>query len=95
MELKPDILNFATGKISGIRRLAPDVCLMGSVDHARTMLYGTKLDVYKEAKSCLREGGPRAFILSTGCEIPFNAPLPLDNIRTLYEVVCKGWPTDE
>ena len=66
---------------------------MGSVDHARTMLYGTKLDVYKEAKSWLREGGPRGFILSTGCEIPFNAPL--DNIRTLYEVVCEGWPTDE
>jgi len=52
LELKPDILNFAAGEISDIRRLAPHVCLMGSVDHARTMLYDTKLDVYKEAKSC-------------------------------------------
>jgi uroporphyrinogen-III decarboxylase len=41
------------------------------------MLNGTYDDVYKEAMNCLessknREGG---FILSTGCEVPFDAPI--------------------
>ena len=89
LELKPEILNFAVGNISDIKRRAPDVCLMGNVDHVNTMLNGTELDIYKEAKSCLKEGGPEGFILSTGCEIPFDAPL--DNIRILYKVACEGW----
>jgi len=90
IELNPDILNFGSGDILTIKKQAPNLCLMGKVDHAHTVFYGTKYDVYKDAKRCLREGGPHGFILSTGCEIPFNAPL--DNIRALAEVVKEGWP---
>jgi uroporphyrinogen decarboxylase len=89
LELKPDILNLAVDSISKIRERVPDICLMGSVDHANTMFNGAKSDVYKEAKSCLKEGGPKGFILSTECEIPFSAPI--ENIKTLYDVACEGW----
>lgn len=89
LELKPDILNLSIDNISEIRKRVPDICLMGGVDHANTMLNCTRSDVYEEAKSCLKEGGPKGFILSTECEIPFSAPL--ENIRTLYDVACKGW----
>ena len=64
-----------------------DVCLMGNVNHANTMLNGTYDDVYKEAMNCLessknREGG---FILSTGCEVPFDAPI--ENMIALRDAV--------
>jgi uroporphyrinogen decarboxylase len=89
LELEPDILNLSIDNLSEIRKLVPDICVMGSVDHANTMLNGTQSDVSEEAKSCLKEGGKKGFILSTECEIPFSAPL--ENIRTLYDVARKGW----
>jgi uroporphyrinogen decarboxylase len=54
-----------------------NACLMGNVDHANTMLKGTYNDAYREAINCLESSRKRdaGFILSTGCEVPFNAPI--------------------
>ncbi len=62
------------------------VCIVGNVDPVDTMKYGTKEDIIKEAKECLRKGydSPKGFVLSTGCQIPVDSPM--ENIQTLMDV---------
>lgn len=89
LDLKPDVLNIAVDNTAMLRTRARDVCIMGNVNQNYAMLSGSKTDVYREARSCIKEGGPRGFILSTNCEIPFNAPL--DSIKALHDVASAGW----
>tara|TARA_B100000315_G_C14583067_1_gene591524 strand:+ start:41 stop:1135 length:1095 start_codon:yes stop_codon:yes gene_type:complete len=64
-----------------------DVCLMGNVDHANNMFNGTYKDTYNEAMNCIRSSRDRegGFILSTGCEIPFDTPIK--NMLALKDAV--------
>lgn len=53
------------------------------------MLRGTYQDVFKEATDCLRSNAKRkgGFILSTGCEVPFDAPP--ENMRALFDAAVQ------
>lgn len=51
-------------------------CLLGNVKPAESMLKGTPESIMAEVKEIIEAAGdsPRGFIVSTGCETPFNAP---------------------
>ncbi|MCS7120008.1 MAG: uroporphyrinogen decarboxylase family protein [Nitrososphaerota archaeon] len=67
-----------------IRRVPEDVVIMGNISPTVTMTYGRPEDVRREVLELLGEMEPyQNFILSTGCDLPQNAPL--ENIETLFE----------
>jgi uroporphyrinogen-III decarboxylase len=57
------------------------VAWIGNVDHTRILLQGSPEQVHREARACIDSAHGAPFVLSTGCEIPYTAPL--DNIRAL------------
>ena len=52
--------------------LGDHMCIMGDVPAALTSL-GTPDEVYNYSTKLITEIGPQGFILSSGCDIPFNA----------------------
>jgi uroporphyrinogen decarboxylase len=48
------------------------------------MLYGSTEDVRRACEDCIRKGGERGFILSSGCEIPKKTPP--ENIQVMVKV---------
>lgn len=74
-----DVVSFATQDIAKALGPAnanqPPKAGIGVLDHAELLLRGTSQQVYDEATRCLQRAGSRSFALSTGCEIPFKAPL--------------------
>ena len=72
------------------------IARIGNVDHTRIVLRGTADEVYREARACIESARPAAgdtspapFVLSTGCEIPFKAPV--ENIRALARATAAGF----
>lgn len=51
-------------------------CLLGNVKPAETLLKGTPSSVMAEVKNIIECAGdsPKGLIVSSGCEVPFNAP---------------------
>ncbi len=73
-----DAVSFATPDIAGA--IEPGCTHrglggIGMVDHRDLMLKGSATQVYEAALACITQAGNRPFILSTGCEIPFKAPV--------------------
>ena len=62
---------------------------IGNVDHTRVMLGAKPEQVYREARACIDSARSARFVLSTGCEIPFKAPL--ENIRALARAARDGF----
>lgn len=68
---------------------------IGNVDHTRIVLGATADQVYAEARACIEsaraaDGATAApFVLSTGCEIPFKAPV--ENIKALARAARAGF----
>ena len=62
---------------------------IGNVDHSQLVLNGTCEDVFGAARAVIEraQGGP--FCLSTGCEIPFKAPI--ENIQALSKAAWAGF----
>ena len=57
-------------------RLPSNLVLMGNLDPRRVIQRGTPEDVRWEVRRLLRHmGGVRNFILSTGCDVPPDAPM--------------------
>jgi uroporphyrinogen decarboxylase len=67
---------------SGIARI-------GNVDHTRIILNARPDEVFREARACIESAGSSRFVLSTGCEIPFKAPI--ENIRALARAAQAGY----
>jgi len=64
------------------KRVGNRVCIQGNVDPSKVMLLGTPDDVYRASERCIREGSKGGgFILSTGCEVPLNAPV--ENVKAM------------
>lgn len=57
------------------------ICIMGNVDPVNIMAKGTSDQIYAAVRECLDKAAdsPKGFVLSTGCQIPINAPI--DNIQ--------------
>lgn len=73
-------LNFAKGICSKY-----GVSLGGNIKLTVTMLFGTPTDNINDAKNCLEIGGTKGYILSPGCDMPFNTPI--ENVEAVASVV--------
>jgi len=65
------------------------IALIGNVDQTQIVLNGTPDEVFRESRASIESarGGP--YCLSTGCEIPFKAPL--ENIQALARAARAGF----
>lgn len=61
---------------------------IGNVDHTKVLLRASPGEVFREARACIESAQSANFVLSTGCEIPFKAPL--ENIQALARAVRAG-----
>lgn len=72
-------------------RYAKEICskygvsLGGNIRLTVTMLFGTPLDNIREAENLMQIGGKKGYILSPGCDIPFNTPP--ENIKAIASAV--------
>jgi len=66
-------------------KVGKQVCIMGNVRPAETLLGGTPEAVRREAEKCIEDCGdsPRGFILASGCEVPVETPP--ENLMALIE----------
>ena len=83
--LSVDVIDLAQA-----RRLVGDrVCLMGNVRPAETLLGGSVTDVDQAARECIEACGnsPGGFILSSGCEVPIEAPP--ENVLALMDAARR------
>jgi uroporphyrinogen-III decarboxylase len=71
------------------RETARPLAWIGNVDHARVLLGARSEQVYREARACIESARSAPFVLSTGCEMPFKAPL--ENIRALARAARDGF----
>lgn len=70
------------------QRIGEQAILMGNLDPAELLLSGTPNQVETAAKVCIEGvGADGRYILSSGCEIPPQAPL--DNIRAMVTAAQK------
>ena len=61
-------------------------CLMGDVS-ATLLSFGTPEEVDKYCDRLIHEVGPEGFILSSGCDVPYNAKF--ECVKTLYDAPDK------
>jgi len=61
------------------------ISLGGNIQLTVTMLFGTPLDNINDAKNCMQVGGQKGFILSPGCDMPFNTPA--ENVKAITSLV--------
>lgn len=61
------------------------VSLGGNIKLTLTMLFGTPLDNIREAENLMEIGGKKGYILSPGCDIPYDTPP--ENIKAITSAV--------
>lgn len=72
-----------------IERLPSNVVVLGNIDPKRVVQRGTPEDVRWEVRRLLRHTGKaRNFVLSTGCDVPADAPLR--NLEAMMEE-ARSW----
>ena len=77
-------------KLTDAKRIAgPRVPIIGNVDPIDVMLLGKKEDIYKSVKQNIEDcwGAENGYIVSTGCDIPYDASL--ENIYHFMDAVRK------
>lgn len=57
----------------------------GNIKLTVTMLFGTPTDNIRDAENCMSIGGKKGYILSPGCDIPFDTPS--ENIKAVTSYV--------
>jgi len=65
------------------------IARIGNVDHTQIILNAQPDEVFREARACIENARSSPFVLSTGCEIPFKAPI--ENIRALARAAQAGY----
>jgi len=64
------------------RRIGDRVCLIGNLDPAGFLLWGTEEDVKREAEKCISDAADGSgFILGTGCFVAWDTPL--ENLQAM------------
>ncbi len=51
-----------------------NVAIEGNLHLTTTLLFGSPVECVEDAKACIRDGGGKGFILSPGCDLPFDTP---------------------
>ena len=51
-----------------------NVAIEGNLHLTTTLLFGSPIECVADAKSCMEDGGLRGFVLSPGCDLPFDTP---------------------
>ena len=51
-----------------------NVAIEGNLHLTTTLLFGSPVECVNDAQMCVREGGNKGFILSPGCDLPFDTP---------------------
>lgn len=51
-----------------------NVAIEGNLHLTTTLLFGSPRECVEDAKRCVAEGGRRGFLLSPGCDLPFDTP---------------------
>jgi len=63
-------------------------CIQGNIDPVGILLNGKPMDVERKAKECIEKAAKGGgFILSSGCEIPLNAPF--ENVKAMVSAAKK------
>lgn len=50
------------------------VAIEGNLHLTTTLLFGNPAECVADAKACMKDGGLKGFILSPGCDLPFDTP---------------------
>jgi uroporphyrinogen decarboxylase len=62
-----------------------DISFGGNIKLTVTMLFGTPADNVNDAMNCMSIGGTKGFILSPGCDMPFD--VPVENCMAITSLV--------
>lgn len=77
-------------------RVGDKICLVGNVDPVGVFMLGTGKDVENAVADCLQKtwDSPNGFIIASGCDIPYDAPL--ENVDRFMDAVRRQakWPLD-
>lgn len=64
------------------------VCIQGNIDPVGILLNGKPRDVERKARECIEKAAKGGgFILSSGCEVPINAPF--ENVKAMVSAAKK------
>ncbi|GAA0737146.1 uroporphyrinogen decarboxylase family protein [Clostridium oceanicum] len=83
------ISNFSIDNVEDIKEakevMGDRVVITGNVPPVDIVYKGTKKDIFKSVKECIRKGydSKKGYILSTGCQIPMHTPI--ENIEAFME----------
>lgn len=75
------VSNFSIDNIEDLEEakkiMGDKVIITGNVPPVDAVYLGTREDINKSVKECIRKGhdSPKGYILSTGCQIPMNTPI--------------------
>ncbi len=75
-----------------------DVCIPkgvsfgGNLQLTSVLLLGNELDSQRNAVACMEIGGQNGFVLSPGCDLPFDTPP--ENLEAVYQVVSDPYQQD-
>lgn len=62
-----------------------EISFGGNIKLTVTMLFGTPTDNIRDAENCMAIGGKKGYVLSPGCDIPFDTPN--ENIKAISSLV--------
>jgi uroporphyrinogen decarboxylase len=64
------------------RRIGSKACIQGNVNPTGALLRGSAADILSESRKCINDAAAGGgFILSTGCEVPYEAKI--ENVKAL------------
>lgn len=94
------ISNFSIDNVEDLEEakkiMGDKVVITGNVPPVEVVYKGSKEDIFKSVKECIRKGhdSPKGYILSTGCQIPMHTPI--ENIEAFMEAGKKygSYPLD-
>ncbi|MFO7905280.1 MAG: uroporphyrinogen decarboxylase family protein [Pirellulaceae bacterium] len=75
-----------------------DVCIEkgisfgGNLQLTSVLLLGSRMDSQRNALACMEIGGTHGFVLSPGCDLPFDTPP--ENLEAVYELVSDPYQQD-
>lgn len=64
------------------------VAIEGNIHLTTTLLFGNPVECVNEVKQCIADGGTRGYILSPGCDLPFDTPFY--NLEAVGKYAAEG-----